>query len=138
MKWYKLDGYMAEINFIDGTALDPSYFGYTEFQTGIWRPKRYEGSYGTNGFYLDFSDNSSTTTLGIDKSPNGNDFTLNNFSVSAGVDNDSFTDTPTSENVFAQLNSNLPTNSGASYFNGNYTFYMTHDNNHWKSSNICQ
>ena len=28
---YKLDGYMAEINFIDGTALDPSYFGYTEF-----------------------------------------------------------------------------------------------------------
>ena len=131
---YKLDGYMAEINFIDGTALDPSYFGYTEFQTGIWRPKRYEGSYGTNGFYLDFSDNSSTTTLGIDKSPNGNDFTLNNFSVSAGVDNDSFTDTPTSENVFAQLNSNLPTNSGASYRNGNYTFYMTHDNNHHRAS----
>ena len=36
---------MTEINFIDGTALDPSYFGYTEFQTGIWRPKRYEGTY---------------------------------------------------------------------------------------------
>ena len=131
---YKLDGYMAEINFIDGTALDPSYFGYTEFQTGIWRPKRYEGTYGTNGFYLDFSDNSSTTSLGIDKSPNGNDFTANNFSVSAGVDNDSFTDTPTSENIFAQLNSNLPTNSGASYRNGNYTFYMTHDNNHHRAS----
>ena len=131
---YKLDGYMAEINFIDGTALDPSYFGYTEFQTGIWRPKRYEGTYGTNGFYLDFSDNSSTTTLGIDKSPNGNDFTANNFSVSAGADNDSFTDTPTSENKFAQLNSNLPTNSGASYRNGNYTFYMTHDNNHHRAS----
>ena len=131
---YKLDGYMAEINFIDGTALDPSYFGYTEFQTGIWRPKRYQGSYGTNGFYLDFSDNSSTTTLGIDKSPNGNDFTLNNFSVSAGIDNDSFTDTPTSKNVFAQLNSNLPLASGASYRNGNYAFHMTNNGAHMRAS----
>ena len=125
---------MAEINFIDGTALDPSYFGYTEFQTGIWRPKRYEGSYGTNGFHLDFSDNSSTTTLGIDKSPNGNDFTLNNFSVSAGIDNDSFTDTPTSKNVFAQLNSNLPLASGASYRNGNYAFHMTNNGAHMRAS----
>ena len=130
----KMNGYMTEINFIDGLSLDPSSFGYTEFQTGIWRPKRYEGTYGTNGFYLDFSDNSSTTTLGIDKSPKGNDFTLNNFSVSAGIDNDSFTDTPTLKNEFAQLNSNLPTNSGASYRNGNYTFYLSHDGNHHRAS----
>ena len=129
------DGYMAEVNFVDGQALDASYFGYTEFQTGIWRPKRYEGTYGTNGFYLDFSDNSSTTTLGIDKSPNGNDFTANNFSVSAGIDNDSFTThTPTSENEFATLNSNLQISSGAQYRNGNYTFYMTHDGNHMRAS----
>ena len=76
------DGYMAEVNFVDGQALDASYFGYTESQTGLWRPKRYEGTYGTNGFHLDFLDNSSTSALGIDKSPNGNDFTLNNFSES--------------------------------------------------------
>ena len=126
--------YKTEIHFIDGYAYDPSYFGYTEFQTGIWRPKRYEGSYGTNGFHLDFSDNSSTTTLGIDKSPNGNDFTLNNFSVSAGIDNDSFTDTPTSKNVFAQLNSNLPLASGASYRNGNYAFHMTNNGAHMRAS----
>jgi len=129
-----MDGYMAEINFVDGSQLDASYFGYTEFQTGIWRPKRYEGTYGTNGFHLDFSDNSSTTTLGIDKSPKGNDFTLNNFSVSAGIDNDSFTDTPTSENIFAQLNSALPIASGAQYRNGNYAFYMTNNGAHMRAS----
>jgi hypothetical protein len=88
------DGYMAEFNFIDGSQLDPSYFGFTESQTGIWMPKRYEGTYGTNGFYLDFSDNSSAAALGIDKSPNGNDFAPQSFSVS-GTDNDSLIDTPT-------------------------------------------
>ena len=49
------DGYMTEINFIDGQALDSSYFGYTDFQTGKWRPKRYEGTYGQNGFHLELS-----------------------------------------------------------------------------------
>ena len=97
-----LDGYLVEFNFIDGQVLDSSYFGFTDPVTGIWMPKRYEGTYGTNGFYLDFSDNSSTATLGIDKSPNGNDFTTNNFSVSAGVGNDSLEDTPT--NNFCTLN----------------------------------
>ena len=97
-----MDGYMTEVNFIDGQALDSSYFGFEDSQTGIWMPKRYEGTYGTNGFYFDFSDNSSTSTLGIDKSPNGNDYTLNNFSVSAGEGNDSVIDTPT--NKFPTLN----------------------------------
>ena len=59
-------GYFAEYNFVDGQALDPSSFGFTDPQTGIWMPKRYEGTYGTNGFYLDFTDNTSTTTIGID------------------------------------------------------------------------
>ena len=98
-----MDGYLAEINFVDGSSLDPSSFGFTDPVTGIWMPKRYEGTYGTNGFYLDFADNSSTTTLGIDKSPNGNDWTPNNFSVSAGSGNDSMLDTPT--NNFPTLSS---------------------------------
>jgi len=46
-------GYMAEINFIDGTQLTPSSFGETK--DGIWIPKAYSGSYGTNGFHLPFS-----------------------------------------------------------------------------------
>jgi len=91
------DGYLTEIYNIDGQALTPSSFGETNAQTGVWRPKKYSGSYGTNGFYLNFSDNSNTTaaTLGKDYSGNGNNFTPNNFSVSAGAGNDSLVDTPT-------------------------------------------
>jgi len=94
-------GYMTEINFIDGQALTPSSFGETNAQTGVWQPKAYSGSYGTNGFYLNFSDNSNTTaaTLGKDYSGNGNNWTPNNFSVTAGAGNDSFVDSPTSYGV---------------------------------------
>ena len=94
-----LDGYMAEINFIDGFQYDPSYFGETNVITGQWNPKKYTGSYGTNGFYLNFSDNSGTTatTLGKDYSGNGNNFTLNNFAT-----NDAVKDSPT--NNFCTLN----------------------------------
>jgi len=108
------DGYLAEVHYVDGSQLTPDSFGFTDPQTGIWMPKRYEGGYGNvdNGFYLDFSDNTSTTTLGIDKSPNGNDFTLNNFSVSSGLGNDSFVDTPT--NTFPTLNPNHAFLNGSS------------------------
>ena len=108
--------YKTEIHFIDGYAYDPSYFGFTDPVTNIWTPKRYEGTYGTNGFYLDFSDNSSTTTLGIDKSPNRNDFTANNFSVAAGEGNDSLEDTPT--NNFCTMNPLVPSPS-VTWANGN-------------------
>jgi len=92
------NGYLTEVNFIDGYALDPSYFGVTEPSTGVWVPKAFDGAYGTNGFYLNFSDNSNTTagTLGKDSSGNGNNWTPNNFSVTAGAGNDSLVDTPTS------------------------------------------
>ena len=56
---YNFDGYMAEINFVDGYQYDASYFGFTDGQTGMWMPKRYEGTYGTNGFYLDLGNASS-------------------------------------------------------------------------------
>ena len=95
-QWF--EGYMAEINFIDGYAYDSSYFGFTDPQTGIWMPKRYEGTYGTNGFHLDFVDNSSTAALGKDTSGNGNDWTTNNFSTG-----DSMLDTPS--NNFCTFNS---------------------------------
>ena len=48
------DGYMAEVNSIDGLALTPSSFAETNAATGQWNPKKYVGSYGTNGFYLKF------------------------------------------------------------------------------------
>ena len=91
------DGYLTEINFIDGQALTPSSFGETDIFTGVWKPKKYVGTYGTNGFYLNFSDNSSNTatTIGKDYSGNGNNWTPNNISVTAGATYDSMLDVPT-------------------------------------------
>ena len=89
-------GYMSEVYFIDGLSLDPTSFAQSD-ANGRWVPKAYTGTYGTNGFYLNFSDNSGTTatTLGKDSSGNGNNWTPNNFSVTAGVGNDSLVDSPT-------------------------------------------
>jgi hypothetical protein len=91
------DGYLTEINFIDGQALTPSSFGQTNYITGVWSPIKYTGTYGTNGFYLNFSDNSAATaaTIGKDFSGNGNNWTPNNISVTAGATYDSMLDVPT-------------------------------------------
>ena len=92
------DGYLAEIHFVDGYQYDPSYFGFTESQTNIWMPKRYGGTYGTNGFYLNFSTLGETaTTMGLDRSGNNNNFTPTNLEIS-----DFTLDTPS--NTFATLN----------------------------------
>lgn len=58
------EGYLTEFHCIDGQQLDPSFFGYFDPLTNIWQPKRYTGSYGVNGFYLPFNDNSSLVGLG--------------------------------------------------------------------------
>jgi hypothetical protein len=89
------DGYLAEINFIDGQTLAPSSFGSTNALTGVWQPAAYVGTYGTNGFYLPFTDNSTAAALGTDFSGNSNTWTVNNISVTAGVTYDSMTDVPT-------------------------------------------
>jgi hypothetical protein len=93
----QFDGYITEVNFIDGQALTPSSFGETNTTTGVWQPNRYNGTYGTNGFYLNFSDNSAATAaaIGKDSSGNGNNFTPNNISVTAGATYDSMLDVPT-------------------------------------------
>jgi len=89
------DQYMSEFYLIDGQALTPSSFGETDTLTGIWIPKAYTGTFGTNGFYLQFKNSAS---LGTDSSGNGNTFTVNNLTSI-----DQTTDTPT--NNFATLNS---------------------------------
>ena len=91
-------GYLADIHFIDGQALTPSSFTEVSATTGQLIPKAYTGSFGTNGFWLKFSDNSAATAaaLGKDYSGNNNDWTPNNLSVTAGAGNDSLLDTPTS------------------------------------------
>ena len=99
--WY-FSGYMADINHIDGSAKSPTDFGETDEDSGIWKPKAYTGSYGTNGFYLDFE---SSGSLGADSSGNSNNFTLNNIAAA-----DQATDTPTNNfctlNVIANIENN--------------------------------
>ena len=95
------DGYMAEYNFVDGTTLDPTYFG--EFNNnGVWIPKKPNvSSYGTNGFYLEFKQTgTSANSSGIGADTSGND---NHMSVTNLAATDVTTDTPT--NNFATWNS---------------------------------
>lgn len=91
------DGYMSEINFIDGQALDASYFGEMDADLGIWVPKVYEGTYGTNGFYLDFSDPSTLTDLCKDRSGNHNHWIPANISLASDTTYDSMSDSPISQ-----------------------------------------
>jgi hypothetical protein len=94
-QWY-FDGYMAEFHSVDGQALTPSSFGKTDAATGQWIPKKYLSTYGTNGFYLKFADASAATAaaIGKDSSPNGNNWTPTNISVTAGVTYDAMIDSP--------------------------------------------
>ena len=87
------NGYLADFNFIDGLALAPSSFAETNATTGQWNPIDTSGlTFGSNGFRLEFKDNSGTTatTLGKDTSGNSNNFTPNNFGTG-----DSVKDSPT-------------------------------------------
>jgi len=86
------DGYMTEVNFIDGQQLTPSSFGQTSPITGVWEPIKYTGTYGTNGFYLSLSD---TSSIGKDFSGNGKNWTPNNISTASGSTFDLMRDVPT-------------------------------------------
>ena len=69
------NGYMADVHFIDGQALDPTHFAHSHPSTGRWSPKRYQGTYGTNGFHLEFKNDGTHTGvggIGEDTSGNGN------------------------------------------------------------------
>lgn len=89
------DGYFADMQMVVGQALTADSFGQAD-SNGVWQPKQYTGTYGTNGFRLAFEDNSTATATGIgkDSSGNGNNWTPANISVTAGIDNDSLFDSP--------------------------------------------
>ena len=118
-----IDGYLADLHFIDGTALDPTSFAETNADTGQWVPIKYSGSHGTNGYHLKFDN---TSDLGED-SAGSNDWTANNLSTSAGGGNDSLTDTPTNYGDDTGLGGEVRGNYAVlnplvnSRFSGNYT-----------------
>lgn len=100
---FPFDGYMAEVNFLDGIQVGDTQDSngdyildeFGETKNGVWIPKAYSGSYGTNGFRLTFADSSS---IGDDTSGNGNDFTSSGLAST-----DVVLDSPT--NNFPTLNS---------------------------------
>ena len=94
------DGYLADVNFIDGLQLTPSSFGETK--NDIWIPKDTSGlTFGTNGFRQEYKQTgtgtASSTTIGADTSGNDNHWTSTNL-----VASDVVPDSPT--NNFATLN----------------------------------
>jgi hypothetical protein len=93
------NGYLAYVHFIDGQAKSPSAFGADD-ENGTWQPLVYAGGYGNNGFQLEMDDNSTAAALGTDTSSNGNTWTVNNISVTAGAGNDSLVDSPTNSHRY--------------------------------------
>jgi len=133
------NGYLAEMHWVDGTQLTAASFGKTDTITGAWIPKEYTGSHGSQGWYLNFSDNSNTTagTLGADSSANSNNWTPTNFSIAASPDNDSVLDTPTNNyctlnpldmkgdsTSASSTNGNLQTSTSDQ--SGHHNFWSTH------------
>ena len=106
---YRFAGYLADMHVVDGTQLAQTDFGEFDDDSGIWKPKAYTGSYGSQGFYLDFSD---SANLGDDASGNSNNFTETNIAAA-----DQATDTPT--NNFCTLNPLNAINNGGG--NNEYT-----------------
>ena len=76
---------LARSILVDGQSLDASKFGC--FEEGVWLPKDYSGSFGTNGFELKYD---TAADLGEDTSGNGNDMTTTNVTTNAQTP-----DTPT-------------------------------------------
>jgi hypothetical protein len=119
---YHMDGYISEFYFIDGTQHTASDFGETN-DNGVWIPKRFSGSYGTNGFKLEFKNSGA---LGTDTSGNGNDFTVNNLTAT-----DQTTDTPT--NNFCTMNPLDNFVQGSTFSEGNCQVVTAVSPNTWNT-----
>ena len=107
------DGYITEVNVIDGTEYDASEFGETN-DNGVWIPKEYTGSYGNNGHFLQFKQtgtSANSSGIGADTSGNDKHFTVTNITARSVVQ-----DSPT--NNFMTWNP-LFTNSRGTFAEGN-------------------
>jgi len=100
---YRYNGYIAEVHYVDGQQLTSADFGEYDDDSGIWKPKAYTGTYGNNGFYLDFSN---ASNLGEDQSGNNHDFTLNNITSANQA-----TDTPTNNFAIPNVIGNTRANA---------------------------
>lgn len=76
---HAFDGYLAEMHWCDGMVKYPTDFAQINPATKQWDPIAYGGSYGTEGWYLKFTN---TGNYGEDYSGNNNDFSQSGFSLS--------------------------------------------------------
>ena len=90
------DGSLADVYLIDGTSISPVNNFISLDGNGVYQSKLYSGSYGTNGFHLNFDDPTSTTTIVADQSGQGNNYSANSIAVS-GTGSDSLLDVPTNK-----------------------------------------
>jgi len=93
------NGYLADVHYIDGSQKAPTDFGKTN-DNGVWVPIKYSGSFGSNGFKLEFKQtgtSANSSGIGADTSGNNHHFTPVNLAAT-----DVTTDTPT--NNFCTMN----------------------------------
>jgi len=97
------DGYLFDVYFIDGIALDATSFAEEDGTTGQWVPKAYSGSYGDEGFHLDFEEDTPTSDSneGIGKDVSGNE---NYFDTTSLAPTDIMLDNPSAGSNFCTLN----------------------------------
>jgi len=109
-----LDAYLTEVHLVDGAAKAPTDFAETD-DNGVWIPKAYTGSYGTNGFYLEFKETgTSQNSSGIGADTSGND---HHWAVTNLAATDVMIDTPT--NNFATMNPLLTDTTTVAFSEGN-------------------
>ena len=84
---------LSETHFVDGSQWDASKFGIENATSGLWEAIEFNGPWGTNGFYLDYSN---AAAPGTDSSGNTNTWTATGFQTYCQSQ-----DTPT--NNFAQM-----------------------------------
>ena len=119
------DGYMTETHFVDGSQLAPTDFG--EFDdNGVWIPKQYTGSYGTNGFFMQFKQtgtSQNSSGIGADTSGNDNHFAVSNLAA-LDITEDTCTnnfctftpiDTPETNPTLSEGNVKLATQASPAY-----------------------
>ena len=77
------DGYLTEFHMVDGSQLAQTSFG--EFDdNGVWIPIKYTGTYGTNGFFLQFKQTGTSANasgIGADTSGNTHHWTPDNLAA---------------------------------------------------------
>ena len=126
-------GYLAEVVYADGQALDATSFGEFDEDSGIWKPIDVSGlTFGNNGFYLEFKQagtSQNSSGMGADTSGNDNHYAVNNLTAI-----DQSTDTCT--NNFATMNPLDNYWQGSAFSEGSLTVTTTNASQSYNTSSI--